>query len=59
MARFRVDFGRVFPGLLLFLVGLVLLVILGLVAAVAFLFSFISWSGGVLAAALGLMVIPG
>ncbi|HKT21405.1 MAG TPA: hypothetical protein VJR06_02100 [Nitrososphaerales archaeon] len=56
--RFRADFGRIFPGLILFLVGLVVLVILGLAAVVAFLFSFVAGSGGVLAVLLELTIVP-
>jgi hypothetical protein len=56
--KFRIDFGRVFPGLLLLLSGLVLLVILVLIAAVAFLFSFVSGAEVVLEAALDLMLLP-
>lgn len=56
--RIRVDFGRIFPGLVLFFLGLVLLVVLALVALVAFLFSFVAGSGGVLEAVLELTIIP-
>ncbi len=56
--RIRVDFGRIFPGLVLLLAGLVLLVILVLVAALAFLFSFIGGAGTILGAALELTLIP-
>ncbi|MDG6910630.1 MAG: hypothetical protein JRN08_09700 [Nitrososphaerota archaeon] len=56
--KIRIDFGRVFPGLVLIFAGLVLLVILALVAVVAFLFSFVAGSESVLAAALELTVVP-
>ncbi len=56
--RVRVDFGRVLPGILLFLTGLVLLVILVIVALVSFIFSFIPVLNGVLQASLELMFLP-
>lgn len=56
--KFKVDFGRILPGLLLVAAGLILLAALLLVAVVAFLFSFISGFGGVAATALELMLVP-
>lgn len=56
--KIRVDFGRVFPGLILLFVGLVLLVALGIVALVAFFFSFIAGSGEVITTASELTIIP-
>ena len=56
--KVRVDFGRILPGLLLAVAGLIILAILLVVAVLAFLFSFISGFGGVVAAALTLMLIP-
>lgn len=56
--KIKIDFGRVFPGIVLFLVGLVLLVVLALVALVAFLFSFLAGSGAVLEAILELAIVP-
>jgi len=55
--KIRIDFGRLLPGLLLVITGLILLAILLLVAVVAFLFSFISGVGGVVVLALDLMLI--
>ncbi len=56
--RFRIDFGRIFPGLLLVLTGLVVLLILLIIAAVTFLFSFVGEAGTVLGVALELTLIP-
>jgi hypothetical protein len=56
--KFRLDFGRVFPGLLLVISGLILLVVLLIVAAVAFLFSFAAGTGAILGTALELTLIP-
>lgn len=57
--RFRIDFGLVFPGLILFICGLVVLAVLALAAVVGFFFSFLpGWEavGGVI---LQLTLIPG
>jgi len=56
--KIKVDFGRVLPGLLLVVAGLVLLTALVLVAVIAFLFSFVSGVGAVVTIALELMLIP-
>ena len=56
--KFRIDFGRVFPGLLLLISGLLLIVVLMLVALVAFLFSFLAGSEEALGIALELMLVP-
>ena len=56
--KFRIDFGRVFPGLILLFSGLLLLVVLILIVVVAFLFSFLAGSGTVLGIALELMLVP-
>lgn len=52
------DFGRIFPGLVLFLVGIVLVVALVFIAAVAYLFSFVAGSGEVMTVALQLALVP-
>jgi hypothetical protein len=56
--KVKIDFGRVLPGLLLVVAGLVLIAVLLIVAVVAFLFSFISGLGGVAGLALELMLFP-
>lgn len=56
--KVKIDFGRILPGLLLIVAGLVLIAIFLIVAVVAFLFSFVSGFGGVAAAALELMLLP-
>lgn len=56
--KFRIDFGRVFPGLILVISGLILLAILLIVAVIAFFFSFLGGSGGLLAGALELTLVP-
>ncbi|HEV2226323.1 MAG TPA: hypothetical protein VGR56_05900 [Nitrososphaerales archaeon] len=55
--KFRIDFGRVFPGLVILFAGFVLLAVLALVAVVAFLFSFLL-GAAVLGVTLELMLIP-
>jgi len=54
----RVDFGRVVPGIVLIVGALVSIAILGVVATVSYLFSFISFWNGVLQVSLMLMPIP-
>lgn len=56
--KVKIDFGRVLPGLILVVAGLVLIAIFLIVAVVAFLFSFVSGFGGVATAALELMLLP-
>ncbi len=56
--KVKIDFGRILPGLLLAVVGLVLFAILLIVAVIAFLFSFVAGLGGVATAALELMLLP-
>lgn len=56
--NFRVDFGRIFPGVLMVIAGLIILVALLLVAVVAFFFSFLSGWGSVLGSALELTLVP-
>lgn len=58
MARIKVDLGRVVPGALLVLSGLVLLAVLVLIAIVSFFFSFIPAGSGVLQVALEAMLVP-
>ena len=55
--KVRIDFGRVLPGILLAVAGLVLVAILLIVAVIAFLFSFLGL-GGVATVALELLLIP-
>ena len=56
--KFRLDFGRIFPGLILLFAGLVLLAVLLVVAVLAFFFSFMTGAGAVLSVALELLLIP-
>jgi hypothetical protein len=56
--RVRVDFGLLLPGIILFIVGGVLLLLLFLIAIVAFLFSFIPFWSGALGAIFWLMLVP-
>ncbi|HUI85679.1 MAG TPA: hypothetical protein VLY21_00795 [Nitrososphaerales archaeon] len=56
--RFKIDFGRVVPGLLVLLLGLILLVVLVLVAVVAFLFSFLPGWGTLPGTILQVMLVP-
>lgn len=55
--KVKIDFGRVLPGLLLAVAGLLLIVVLLIVAVVTFLFSFMGF-GGVATVALELLLIP-
>jgi hypothetical protein len=56
--RIRIDFGRVLVGILLVVLALALLVVLGVVALVAYLFSFIPLWAGVLHVAVELTLFP-
>ncbi len=56
--KFRIDFGRVLPGLLLFFAGLFILAVLVLFAVVAFLFSFMPAAQSALGFILQLMLVP-
>jgi hypothetical protein len=56
--RVRVDFGLLLPGIILFIIGGVLLLVFLLIAVVAFLFSFIAFWSGALSTILWLIVIP-
>ncbi len=56
--RVRVDFGRIVPGILLFVFAIALLVVLAAVALVSFFFSFDPFWSGVMTAALQLTLVP-
>ena len=56
--KVKIDFGRVLPGLILVVTGLVLIAVLLIVAVVAFLFSFIPGAGGIVRVALEIAVVP-
>lgn len=56
--KFRIDFGRVFPGMILIFAGLFLLACLVLVAVVVFLFSFMAGAQSTLGFVLQVMLIP-
>jgi hypothetical protein len=56
--KVRVDLGRVVPGLIFFLAGLLILFLLAIIAAVAFLFSFNPTAEWVLQGVLELTLIP-
>lgn len=56
--RIRIDFGRIVPGVLLFILAIVLLVALAAVALLSFLFSFEPLWAAVMSAALQLTLVP-
>ena len=56
--RYRIDFGRIFPGLVLFLVGLALLCLLALGVVILYFFSFLAGAAGATAFILELMIVP-
>jgi hypothetical protein len=56
--RVRIDFGRVLPGILLLLSGLLIFAVLLVVAVITYLFSFNSTAEQVLHYSVGLMLLP-
>jgi hypothetical protein len=56
--KIKVDFGRVLPGILLLLSGLLILAVLLVVAVVTYLFSFIPVSDQILHASVEMMLLP-
>jgi len=56
--KFRIDFGRILPGLIMLITGLFLLAVLVIVAIVAFLFSFLPGWGAAAGEVLEIMLVP-